>query len=94
MPHAERFSRRSFLRRSSQVAGGPMLLPELFSSGVLTREGRPAPSLTSNHITGKAVDMDITWTGPGYCSARDGRGPGFRRGGDGPGQRIRRALQP
>lgn len=23
-----------------------------------------APSLTSNHIVGKAIDMDITWTGP------------------------------
>lgn len=31
-----------------------------------------APSLTSNHIAGKAVDMDITWTGELKVKKKDG----------------------
>jgi hypothetical protein len=31
-----------------------------------------APSLTSNHITGKAIDMDITWSGVLKVKKKDG----------------------
>jgi hypothetical protein len=31
-----------------------------------------APSLTSNHIAGKAIDMDITWTGDLKVKKKDG----------------------
>jgi hypothetical protein len=31
-----------------------------------------APSLTSNHIAGKAIDMDITWTGELKVKKKDG----------------------
>ena len=31
-----------------------------------------APSLTSNHITGKAIDMDITWSGKIVVKKKDG----------------------
>jgi hypothetical protein len=30
------------------------------------------PSLTSNHITGKAIDMDITWVGTKKFKKKDG----------------------
>jgi hypothetical protein len=32
-----------------------------------------APSLTSNHISGKAVDMNITWTGSKKFKQKDGK---------------------
>lgn len=31
-----------------------------------------APALTSNHIAGQAVDMDITWTGEIKVKKKDG----------------------
>ena len=31
-----------------------------------------APSLTSNHIAGKAIDMDIKWTGKKKFKKKDG----------------------
>ena len=35
-------------------------------------ESNVAPSLASNHIAGKAIDMDITWTGDLKVKKKDG----------------------